>query len=400
MKINIIRGQNQIGGSIIEISTLKTKLIFDIGMNLDEEEAKVPEIDGLFVGEKKYDAVFISHYHSDHIGLVEKVLNDIPVYIGKKAYKVVKAAREYRKIPINFVPKFLYDKKEIIVNDIKITPIVCDHSAFDSYMFIIEADGKTVLYTGDFRANGRADYSELLSSLTAVDALIIEGTTLSRENKTDNIEETFLEEIAVKAMGKQTGPAFILMSAMNVDRVETAKKAAERAGRVFLEDIYTAKIAKASENAEIIPDKQNKIRVFMTGGDEQHRMLREFDDVKIGKKAIAKSHFLMCVHTSSKGYLEKLSELCSFENGIFFYGMWKGYTEEKVTKEFIDFMSEKGVKIHVLHTSGHADRKTIDKLIKKVSPKIIIPVHTENAEYFSEYKDIEIIYKCSNCVLT
>ena len=36
MIINIHRGQNQIGGSIIEISDDKTRLFFDIGINLDE----------------------------------------------------------------------------------------------------------------------------------------------------------------------------------------------------------------------------------------------------------------------------------------------------------------------------------------------------------------------------
>lgn len=29
----------------------------------------------------------------------------------------------------------------------KITPIRTDHSAFDSYMFLIEADGKRILHT-------------------------------------------------------------------------------------------------------------------------------------------------------------------------------------------------------------------------------------------------------------
>ena len=58
MKINIIRGQNQIGGSIIEISTDKTKIVFDVGINLNEnEKIEIPQIEGLFCGEKKYDAV-------------------------------------------------------------------------------------------------------------------------------------------------------------------------------------------------------------------------------------------------------------------------------------------------------------------------------------------------------
>ena len=79
--------------------------------------------------------------------------------------------------------------------------------------------------------------------------------------------------------------------------------------------------------------------------------------------------------------------MISFEDGVLFYGMWKGYLEKTQTKGFVDFMEEKGVKTHILHTSGHADSVTIDKLIKDVKPKRIIPVHTENAEWFDKYKE-------------
>ncbi len=93
MKIHIHRGQNQIGGSIIEISSAQARIFLDVGIELDEDkEIETPQIDGLFCGKKDCDAVFISHYHSDHIGLVDYLLSDIPVYIGEKAYKVMKAA--------------------------------------------------------------------------------------------------------------------------------------------------------------------------------------------------------------------------------------------------------------------------------------------------------------------
>ena len=43
MEINIIRGQNQIGGSIIEVSSKNTKIILDVGSNLDDKEIVVPD---------------------------------------------------------------------------------------------------------------------------------------------------------------------------------------------------------------------------------------------------------------------------------------------------------------------------------------------------------------------
>ena len=59
MNIHIHRGQNQIGGSIIEISDDTTRLFFDIGINLDEgDEVEVPEIDGLFYGVPNCNGVF------------------------------------------------------------------------------------------------------------------------------------------------------------------------------------------------------------------------------------------------------------------------------------------------------------------------------------------------------
>lgn len=53
MKIKIWRGQNQIGGSIIEVASDTTRVILDIGSNLDEKDSvEVPQIDGLFQGKK------------------------------------------------------------------------------------------------------------------------------------------------------------------------------------------------------------------------------------------------------------------------------------------------------------------------------------------------------------
>ena len=380
MIIHIHRGQNQIGGSIIEITDNKTRLFFDIGINLEEnEEVEVPQIEGLFYGSTNCDGVFISHYHADHIGLTEELLRDIPVFMGERAYKVISAAADYREKELSFKPKYICDKKKIVIGDFTITPFLCDHSAYDSYMFLVENAGNKVLYTGDFRANGRLEFEQLLDNIPMVDALVIEGTTLTRENQ-ENVQEEMLEQIAVDYIKDKDGPVFIMMSAQNIDRLITAQNIADKTGRVILEDIYTAQIAKASGVLS------EKARVFMTGGDKQYERLQEFRDVKIGKHEISKTSFLMCIRQSMKNYLSKLSELVNFENGVLFYGMWKGYMEQPELHEFLDIMHSKGVKVHVLHTSGHADANTIEKIIEKTRPNMIIPVHTENAEWFRKYK--------------
>ena len=383
MKITVHRGQNQIGGSIIEVSTESTRVVFDVGINLDETECvKIPAIEGLFQGKPLYDAVIISHYHSDHIGLLNYLLGGIPIYIGKQAFSVVQAASSYTNREIMYEPHLFEENENIAIGDLAIYPYRCDHSALDSYMFLITDGQKTILYTGDFRANGRMDYQELLNKLPAVDALIVEGTTLTRETYKNNIEEEELENIAMSKIIDYSGPVFFMTSAMNVERMVTAYNIAHRDHRLFLEDLYSAEILNA---VGFNTEERNDIRVFMTGGDMQYEMLQKYPSSKIGKKEISKTRFLMCIRPSMKNYISKLNELMSFENGILFYSMWRGYQEKDDIKNFLDYMTSLGVRIHVLHTSGHADVDTIDRLIKKVSPGMIIPVHTENPGWYEKY---------------
>lgn len=393
MKIHIHRGQNQIGGSIIEISSDTTRIFFDIGTELDSDdiEKQIPDIEGLFVGEKNCDAVFITHYHADHIGLVSNILDGIPVYMGEKGYEILSTSCRLRSMDVGFVAEFIENRKKITVGDISITPIQCDHSAYDSYMYFVECNGKSVLYTGDFRSSGRLDFQDLLAVLPVADAVICEGTTLSRDDTAKKyVTETELCDIAVSAMKKHSGPCFVILSASNIDRLVTMAEIAKRTKRILCMDLYTALVAKASGVESIDPEKNRHIRVFMLNKDKSDHdvLVSNFNNSKIGYGSIAKSKFILCVRSSMIGYVRKLHNLCSFENGLFFYSLWSGYKEQKGMKALLDEVRRYGLYIHTLHTSGHADAEAISKVIERTSPKKIIPVHTENAKWFDRYSDV------------
>lgn len=87
MKVNVIRGGNNIGGNIIELCTKSAKVLLDAGYSLDGSDfTELPDIPALF-SNKGYDAIIISHYHADHLGLVYHAHKDIPIYMGKKGLK-------------------------------------------------------------------------------------------------------------------------------------------------------------------------------------------------------------------------------------------------------------------------------------------------------------------------
>ena len=391
MEINIIRGQNQIGGSIIEISSKSTKIILDIGSNLEDKEIVVPEIDGLFKGKAKYDGVLISHYHSDHVGLATRILPEIQIYMGEKSYEIYKVSNEYMGKEYLKEPKIFKAEEEFFIGDIKITPYLCDHSAFDSYMFLLDCEGKRMLYTGDFRSNGRKSFEPLLRKLPKVDVLITEGTNLSN-NKIGkiNLTEKELEKKGIELLEGNDRPVFVLMAATNIDRIVTFYKIANATKRLFLLDTYAGLITDTIGGNIPNPGTFSNVRMFLTN-QNKYEILENYKKNKIGRKGIVNSNFMMCVRSSMKQYLENYPEGFSFEGCTMFYSMWEGYKKEKNMKEFLEFMEEKGVKIISLHTSGHADEKDFDKLIKKVEPKIIIPVHTENSEWFKRYENCEVI---------
>ena len=392
MKIRVIRGQNQIGGSVIEVSSGGARVILDVGSELDGETPQIPAVDGLFQGEPGCDAVFVTHYHGDHIGLAADVLPGIPVFMGERAAAVYQAANAYMGRKFVRTEHFLRPEESVTVGEIKITPFLCDHSAFDSYMLLLECEGKKVLYTGDFRASGRKSFPALLRRLDQVDVLISEGTTLSRPAG-EVITEVDLEQKALEAMCKTDGPVFIFMAATNIDRIVTAYKAARRAGRVFLQDVYTASITAAAGGNIPNPRSFRAVRVFLSyPGDKQYHILNQFPAAKIGRAGIAQQRFLMCVRPSMTRYLEKLSELISFDGGILFYSIWNGYKQKDDVATFLDFMRGKGVTVIDLHTSGHADADAIDALIADVRPKYIIPVHTENASWFDRYENCRVVH--------
>lgn len=399
MNIRVFRGQNQIGGSIIEVSTAATRLILDVGSELDEDIPAVPEIDGLFQGVPAYDAVFITHYHGDHIGLLEHILPEIPVFMGQKAFAVHRAAKEYLGRPVKEISHFLHAGEEIVIGDIRVLPLLCDHSAFDSYMLLLECDGKKVLYTGDFRSNGRKNFSALLRKLPEIDILITEGTTLSGSHAVA-LTERELEERAIQVIAEKSDiPVFVFMAATNIDRLVTMYRVAKRTGRIFLQDVYTASISSAAGGNIPNPLSFSDVRVFLTVPTEkQYAILRSFGRSKIGRAEIAKNRFIMCVRPSMKRYLEKLMDEMSIQSGCLFYSMWDGYMKNNDIAEFLQFMEQKGVSVEQLHTSGHADAEAIDQLIERTKPHYILPVHTENAAWFERYKNSDILYK-NSCVL-
>ena len=143
MNITVHRGTHQIGGSAIEISTASTRVILDFGKELSLDEKYVPidlDVDGVTEGVPNCDGIIISHYHMDHLGQLTIALPEIPLYMGELSKEVALIGAEYqdKDLYLRLLGANTFRGGEAFtIGDIRIRPLVIDHSAVDSYMFVI-----------------------------------------------------------------------------------------------------------------------------------------------------------------------------------------------------------------------------------------------------------------------
>lgn len=365
MTVTVHRGTHQIGGCAVEIRTENSRILIDAGSELDGDTPL--EIEGITKGKSDCDAVLFTHYHVDHTGMLGSIHKDIPLYIGDLSLAIMKLQNERQHLfDTDDLDKMKTYKtaSPMVFGDIKVTPFAVDHSAFDSHLFLIEADGKKVLHTGDFRSHGfrgKGLLPTLEKYVGKVDAVICEGTTLSREDKAVMTE--YKLSVKAKKLLRDNRYVFIACASSNIDRIAAFCSVVPR-GKYCLCDGY-----------------QKRILDTVREQCGQYSPLYQFGKTltysRYLDKRMEKQGFCMFVRPGN--YLSaKLMKEYRDKNPLVIYSMWSGYLENN------DDMKKalEGYRLIKLHTSGHADPGTIKSVIEAVNPDVIIPIHTTVPEKF------------------
>ena len=399
MIVKIYKGTNEIGGSCIELKTQNTTILLDYGTPLKDGSQKVKLIDNI-------DAILISHSHQDHFGEIVTIDSNIPVYCGKLSLVLMNTTKIFTGKDLlsnNF--KIFEAWKSFKIGDFKITPYLVDHSATDAYAFLIEADGKKVLYSGDFRANGRKSklFDKMINDkkLQNIDILLMEGTMLQRSNE-DFPDEQSVEDKIYETIKNNNQISFMIGSSQNIDNIVSAYRACKKVNKIFVVDMYTAwileKITIVSNSTPNIEWKN--IKVLRSFGKYYYDKINEypsfFDNFKskiytngnhIQIEEIKENPNKYILKVSPK-FIEKIINKLKLNNANIIYSQWLGYLKEEYTnKNMVELYKnlEKKYNWVYAHTSGHADLTTLQKFASTIKPKKLIPIHTEFKEKFKEY---------------
>ena len=404
--IKIHRGTDQIGGTITEIFTENTHIFIDFGAELSVPEEESTDKDMVaMIQNSRCDAVLFTHHHGDHFGLFGKIPQSVKLGLGKTARGIMRNIYETLAGSKNDTEENRKESKRLLdilndddrwinicdgaifsIGDFTITPIKVDHSAYDAFMFIIEAEGKCIVHTGDFRTHGRLgkDTFERISKHLAgkqVNVLLTEGTMMSRLSE-KVMSEREMEKKAIEILEKNKH-VFLICSSTNAESLASFHYAALKLGRPMIVNRYVYKqLLLYRETA----GKENWKMGFWKAYPFENMYVPnpKLEDGMTQPEYMKKYGFVMLVGTSDS-YAKRM-EYFRDEDPLLIYSMWGGYLKEDnpaFNQKLYDVYNKWR---HIdLHTSGHACKEDIEEMILTVKPsQAIIPIHTEKKELFGK----------------
>jgi ribonuclease J len=389
MTLTIHRGTNEIGGSCVEIATASCRVLIDIGLPLDFDKKTKDEQQQIRAQARKWcegvDAIFISHYHQDHHGLLSEVLPTVPVYVtaGTEAMFKINEVFLPNKNRIENL-KIITPLSPINIGDIMLKAYTVDHSAYDACAFLVEAHGTSLLYSGDIRMHGRKGvlYQKLPQD---VDYLLLEGTNIEKNSKSKT-EEEITQEFIDLFKESDDKLNFVWCSGQHIDRLTNIFRAAKSTGRTVVLDVYVAaslyEINKL--NPKIPSAESHGLKVWYSHpikykeDDTNYSLLFPKQRIKPIEIRNNPGKYVVVMRPSM---LRHIRPNLKVPKANVVTSMWKEY--EKDSEPFFNWVDANGYNRKQIHTSGHADMVSLKIIADFIRPKVIIPIHTQKKEDFN-----------------
>ncbi len=440
-KLTFYGGAGEIGGNKILLKDKNAKIFLDFGepfnfgndyfgcmygprnvngMEVYFKLGLMPKIEGIYRKDllqrstMKYkkpsvDAIFISHCHCDHINHISFIDESIPIYLGHGTLKIIKALKTIGR------PKALKPDKhkfktfktgEIIrVKHLKITPIHVDHSIPGAYGYIIKTSKGNIVYTGDIRFHGpmakmsKEFVEEAKKSKPIV--LICEGTRVGSEDPVIYRSEEWVRKKIDETIKKTKNLVMGYFSSTNIDRLMSFYSATVKNKRKFVIDYKAAEILHSLKDKIKIPDpqKEKNILVYFRmekkgefNKKEYPKYAREYWHKMVNQDYVRKNQDKLVMMLGFHSLIE-LIYIKPKKNSSFIYSLSEIWLQEdeQMAESAKNWMNLFKIKMIQAHASGHSSESEIKKLIKRINPNIVIPIHTEQPQKFKEFHKKVII---------
>jgi ribonuclease J len=396
MRLRIHHGAVQVGGNCIELEQDGKRILLDLGLPLDAE-ARMPATAGLIDHNPDLLGVVLSHPHLDHYGLLPLARADLPVWLGAEAIRLLQISAPFTAMAA--LPQTLtgYRAGEpFALGPFRITPYLMDHSAYDAHALLVEAGGRRLFYSGDFRGHGHKGrlFERFLANPPGnIDLLLMEGTTLARDEAPTS--ESAVEHQTHAIMAATHGLVLTCFSAQNIDRFVSFFRASLRAGRTFVMDAYLANLVRGLALRSLPnPEHDQRVRVLLPANQKRMIVRRErFDLIEpfrhrrifTEELAVDGAKFTIMFRPSMAPDFDGLS----LDGGALLYSLWPGYLERD-RLDLRQWAHDRGVAFQLVHSSGHAHPDDLRRMAEALRPGRLMPIHSAvPARYGELYRAIQ-----------
>lgn len=402
--LEVYGGYGEIGGNCIVIRDKDRKIVFDNGIRFQVlrryyrgriQPLGINELRGIGAIPppnvfEDADALYISHFHLDHLGLLGALPPGTRVYVP--SISILGVIEEwYRATPtwLAELPHKLHvdmvELKPYREDELGVAPIPVSHSAFPSCVLVYNGYEKTVFYSGDFRVYGplgpRINTLQNIGRVLGTegaDIALLEGTNIGGIETPIESEE-FRSILNKVLMG--SGLAIISIDPLDFELLTAITELASLNGRTV--------VIASSGLVSVLP--QWCASEFSTSGLElavatelEESSLAPVNYVSL-KQDVFKDPGSFLLVQEPTGFLEMLRQMKIWGEEI-----PRDATAILTTPEPLEAESEVeeetltywlymlGIQVYRVRLSGHYYPHELRNILGVIKPRKLIPIHTKH----------------------
>ena len=384
LKIIPLGGLGEIGMNCMVLEYEDEILVVDCGLlfsDLDHfgVEFVIPDFSYLVERKDKVKAFLITHGHEDHIGALPFALKagiKAPVYASSFTTLLIrKRMEEYGISPDIHTFKM---GEEFAFKHFKVKTVSVNHSIVDSAALIIDTPVGKIIHTGDFKMDPTPFYGNMIDLHTfgktgEEGVLLLMSDSTNVERHSHSMSESVVYQKFEQLFAAAQGLTIVSMFASNVGRMgqvfDLAKKLNKRialAGRTMEQNVRLGQEAGYLQGADkfvislddIDEFPRNQVIVLSTGSQGEYRSaLIRVSNGEHGQIKLEKGDLVLMSSRFIPGNEKAIGRMI---NNLF--------------KQGAEVLYEA---VHDIHTSGHATRPELKRMLEITKPRFFIPIHGE-----------------------
>jgi len=385
-------GLNTIGGNIAEIRYKGDRVLFDFGRAYNPADTlltnaqgregtkvndmlrlgMIPAVDGLYDNSwPGVTAVFISHLHLDHMGAIDVIHPDVPVYMSRPGLELYNELQALGEGPFRQnVLAFDYEVP-VHIGEISVTGYEIDHDVLGASAILVETPDMKIAHSGDIRMRGQRPelnhkWINTMHNLN-LDYLLMEGTSFWPVRDADSsVDNKFVQHkegdvpSVIAEMLQRSGVCFFNFYHRNIERMANLLAAANMAGRKLVFEPDTARLA-----AKFLPPTPG-VQYYVLGESVTVEDINSSPQSYFVQNTLQNIFSLIDYNAADSGYIHT--------NGVPLGPF------DPAFGSMVSFLQQLGIEFYSVPSAGHCDKDEILGIIDGIKPKVLVPWHSTSPD--------------------